>query len=106
MTKIQGDLTMNTRPWCYDNIEDYDLDRSTLPKVLVARNACLNCPRLIQCRIDAAALRDKGTPPQSQVLGAVAYGHDGKPRDGAALVNYFNSRKPEKSAPPHVSKIC
>ena len=96
---------MNTRPWCYDNIEDYDLDRSTLPKVLVARAACLNCRRLLLCRNDAAALTAAGVPPLSQVLGAVAYGHDGKPRDGVALVNYFNSRRPEKSVPNNVSAV-
>ncbi|MFZ2176586.1 MAG: hypothetical protein WAW17_21605 [Rhodococcus sp. (in: high G+C Gram-positive bacteria)] len=95
---------MDTRPWCYDHIEDYDLDRSTLSKVLIARAACLSCPRLRRCRADAAELRAAGTPPLSQVLGGVAYGHDGKQRDGRDLVNYFNGRKPERPIPKDISQ--
>ena len=95
---------MPDRPWCYDHIEDYDLDRSTLSVTLEARTACQRCPRLLKCRSDARALCEAGTPPRSQVLGAVAYGHDGKPREGSSLVAYFNGRKPEKLLLHPVSK--
>ncbi|MBM4574843.1 hypothetical protein GS896_27685 [Rhodococcus hoagii] len=93
---------MDARPWCYDNIEDYDLDRASLPAALAARAACFRCPRFRTCRSDAETLIENGTPPQSQVLGGVAYGHDGRPREGRALVTYFNNRKPEKTS-PHIS---
>ena len=90
---------MSSRPWCYDRVEDYDLDRSNLPRVLAARDACQHCSRLWICRTAASEAITAGTPPRSQVLGGVAYGHDGKPRDTDGLVRYYAPRKPEKPTP-------
>lgn len=90
---------MSAKPACYDRIADYDLDRSTLPKVLAARAACLGCSRLWTCRTAASDAISAGQPPRSQVLGAVAYGHDGKPRDTQGLVRYYAPRKPAKPTP-------
>lgn len=94
---------MGSRPWCYDRIEDYDLDQSSLQKVLAARAACLDCSRLWTCRSAAEEGIAAGQPPRSQVLGAVVYGHDGKPRDTTGIVRYYAPRKPPKSAPPDSS---
>lgn len=90
---------MGNKPWCYDRVEDYDLDSSSPTRVLAACTACLGCSRLWTCRAAAADAIATGEPPRSQVLGGVAYGHDGKPRDSAGIARYYAARKPAKPTP-------